>query len=97
MKHTPEAMRAMADRLQDKSRPLSSLLAARIAADMLRDIADEVGATKYPEIPGGWKLVPIKITPEMEAVYENRTCLYGTAQELHDALLAAAPSPKGDV
>ncbi|TAA20340.1 hypothetical protein [Pseudoxanthomonas winnipegensis] len=40
-----------------------------------------------------WVLVPRTVTAEMEAVYANDTGAYPDAQSLHDAMLAAAPSP----
>jgi hypothetical protein len=42
--------------------------------------------------PDGWKLVPVICTPGIEAVYSNDTGAYQTAQELHDAMLSAAPT-----
>lgn len=41
--------------------------------------------------PEGYKLVPIICTTEIEAVYSNDTGAYQTAQELHSAMLSAAP------
>lgn len=43
-----------------------------------------------------WVLVPRGVTPEMESVYANETGAYQSAQALHDAMLAAAPSPPAD-
>lgn len=48
------------------------------------------------KIPDGWKLVPVICTPEIEAVYANDTGAYQTAQELHDAMLSAAPEYDGN-
>lgn len=45
-----------------------------------------------PATPEGWQLIPKLVTPEMEHVYSNDTGAYQSAQELHDAMLAAAPA-----
>jgi hypothetical protein len=67
IKHTPEAMRAMADLVSYPSLSLDDI--RNRAAAMLRDIADEVeadhivdankmvSATNYPEIPEGWQTI----------------------------------------
>ena len=44
-----------------------------------------------PVVPDGWALVPRKVTPEIESVYANDSGAYQSAQELHDAMIAAAP------
>ena len=41
--------------------------------------------------PAKGQLVPKEITEEIEAVYLNANAVYPVAQELHDAMLAAAP------
>lgn len=41
-----------------------------------------------------YTLVPKVATDQMAAVYENRNDIYGTPQELHAAMLAAAPPCK---
>jgi hypothetical protein len=44
------------------------------------------------KVPGGWQLVPVICTPGIESVYANDSGAYQTAQELHDAMLSAAPT-----
>jgi len=52
------------------------------------------------QVPDGWQIVPITVTPEIEAVYANDSGAYQTAQELHYAMLQAAmlnqPAPAGN-
>jgi hypothetical protein len=43
----------------------------------------------------GWRLVPIDPTEEMVRVYENQSGAFDSAQEMHAALLAAAPAAQG--
>lgn len=40
----------------------------------------------------GWVLVPRAVSSAMEAVYANDSGAYQSAQELHDAMLSAAPA-----
>jgi hypothetical protein len=111
-KHTPQAMRAMAELLAnckfDEAHSEHQWNMQEKAAAMLRDIADEMEATNYPEIPEGWKLVPVEPTNEMcieaqrRVAYMTVNTPYGKLcrdQYAHAwiAMLDAAPSPKGDV
>jgi TnpA family transposase len=98
-KHTPEALKDIAWRLQYS-------IGGRYkdeAANVLRDIANEMEATNYPEIPEGWKLVPIEPTDEMLNHFSGTNFRNlnpsKMAEEIaaYSRMLAAAPSPKGDV
>jgi hypothetical protein len=106
MKHTPEALRAMADCIAAtwcKADPLVREKRCNQAASMLRDIANEMEATNYPEIPEGWKLVPVEPTDEMLNHFSGTNFRdlnpSKMAEEIaaYSRMLAAAPSPKGDV
>jgi len=44
--------------------------------------------------PDGWQVVPKTVTAEMDAAYASDA--YDTAQQCHDAVLAAAPKPGDD-
>lgn len=61
-----------------------------VTAQWMLDLARAIEAAVLPE---GWVAVPRIVTPAIEAVYGNDSGAYGTAQELHDAMLAAAPKP----
>jgi hypothetical protein len=58
-----------------------------------RTSVDFARAIEAAVLPEGWVLVPRIVTPAIEAVYSNDSGAYGTAQELHNAMLAAAPKP----
>ena len=66
-------------------------------ADQMRAYAaDAVRAAlaNRPEIPDGWKLVPIEPTKDMMAAARvNRAYPLSTDHQLWHAMLAAAPSP----
>ena len=38
----------------------------------------------------GWTLVPLRVTPAIEAVYTNEKGAFQTPQELHDAMIKSA-------
>lgn len=67
MKHTPEAMREMADTLLTRVFQGHLIVDKELdrAAAMLRDIADEREAANHPKILEGWKLVPAEPTDRM--------------------------------
>jgi hypothetical protein len=105
MKHTPEAMHACVSLFE---RDVSSwggrgghYLAGRleIALTMLRDIANEMEATNYPEIPEGWKLVPVEPTDEMLNHFSGTNFRDLNPSKMteeiaaYSRMLAAAPSP----
>jgi hypothetical protein len=98
MKHTPEALKDLAWRLKHS-------IGGRYkdeAANVLRDIADEMEATNYPEIPEGWKLVPVEPTDKMLNHFSGTNFRdlnpSKMAEEIaaYSRMLAAAPSPKGN-
>lgn len=59
MKHTPEAMRDIARRIDEVAFNTGAIFprAVNEAVAMLRDIADEMEATNYTEIPEGWQTI----------------------------------------
>ncbi|MBK8467628.1 MAG: hypothetical protein IPL32_17580 [Chloracidobacterium sp.] len=59
-----------------------------VTAQWMHDLARAIEAEVLPE---GCVAVPRIVTPAIEAVYGNDSGAYGTAQELHDAMIAAAP------
>ena len=61
-----------------------------------RTSVDFARAIEAAVLPESWVLVPRIVTPAIEAVYSNDSGAYGTAQELHNAMLAAAPKPAQD-
>jgi hypothetical protein len=96
MKYTPKVMREMAARLDELAEG-EPKYAMENAADMLRDIADEMEATNYPEIPEGWKLVPIVPSAKMCLAARKASRGASASQNIRNrwkAMLAAAPSPK---
>jgi hypothetical protein len=101
MKHTPEAMRDIARRIDEVAFNTGAIFprAVNEAVAMLRDIADEMEATNYPEIPEGWRLVPIDPTDEMVAAFwgdiQHGDVELAHAWDAYKDMLAAAPLPKG--
>ncbi|QQP96463.1 hypothetical protein [Lysobacter enzymogenes] len=66
--------------------------AAEHIADELECLLTQSPVVNQGLTAEGWVVVPRTVTPEIEAVYGNDSGAYQTAQELHDAMLAAAPA-----
>lgn len=59
------------------------------------ELAEEAVRANYPEIPDGWKLVPMEPTIEMVQAATHSSVGFGT-RSAYQAMLAAAPKLGGE-